>query len=107
MNQLETIKSAIQEFEALQAKYSKVGAYDSEPSAVFQWLLHDASQGKVVRLPLNSRDWQLYTSVKGASTASSNMTKLARKVVALVQNCPLKDSEAVLNHLREYCWRCI
>lgn len=105
MTRLEQIQEAIKEFDRLQNKYRKFGAYDTEPDAVFQELLVDAFNGDEVLIPQNGEKWELYLDMNCIEAANA-LHDGAKKVVDLICSCPLSESKEIREYLKNYCWRC-
>lgn len=104
-SQLGKIKAAVKEFEGEQRKYAKYGASDTEPDGVFQSLLVRAFKGKKPQVPYDGDGWDLYDSSMDCTTAASALHNAARKVVDLIQSCPISESAPVKKYLQGYCWR--
>lgn len=104
-SQLSKIKAAVKEFEATQSKYSKYGARDTEPDGVFQSLLVRAFKGKKPQVPYDGDGWELYDSSMDCTTAASALHNAARKVVNLIESCPISESAPVKKYLQGLCWR--
>ena len=104
-SQLDKIKEAVAEFQATQKKYAKYGAYDTEPDGVFQSLMVRAFKGKKPQVPYDGDGWELYDSSMDCTTAASALHNAARKVVDLIQSCPISESAPVKKYLQGYCWR--
>lgn len=105
ISQVDKLKAAVKAVEAAQAKYSEFGARDTEPDGVFQYTLARAINGNEVVMPISSRDWQLYSDVKGCIAAARALTSACRKAVKIILGAKLKDSAAVRAYLLDYCWR--
>jgi hypothetical protein len=105
ISQVDKLKAAVTAFEATQAAYSEFGAMDTEPDGVFQYTLARAINGNEVVMPVSSRDWQLYSDVKGCGAAARALTAACRKAVKIILGAKLKDSAAVRAYLLDYCWR--
>jgi hypothetical protein len=105
ISQVDKLKAAVKAFEAAQAKYSEFGARDTEPDGVFQSTLATAINGNEVVMPISSRDWQLYSDVKGCGLAARALTSACRKAVKLILGAEIRDSAAVRAYLLDYCWR--
>jgi len=102
---LDRVKAAIKAFEAAQARYSKYGAQDTEPDAVFQWTLAKVVSGKPYIMPTLPRDWQLFTSTMKCGTAARALTAACTAAVTAIQNAPVKELSDLKAYLRDYCWR--
>lgn len=104
-SRLDKIKAAIKEFEGVQKKYARWGARDTEPDGVFQVQLMRAFRGKKPQVPYDGNGWELYDSSMDCTTAASALHNACRKVVDLIESCPLSESREVGKYLESYCWR--
>ncbi len=111
MNNLSKIKIEIANFEKLQEKYAKVGAYDTEPEYHFQRLIWDyvfiggTIAGKIHK-QIKKDDWHLFKSVKGFSKAFKALDDQATKILMLIATCPISELEEIKEFIKSYCWRC-
>lgn len=111
MAQLEQIKDGIRKFESLQTTFASQGAGDTEPDAVFQFLLKQAFTGADVVVPSTVRGWELYHGVPGSEKAAEAMHDCASNLVAMLRNCKVKgnckvkDLREIHEFLQDYCWR--
>ena len=100
---LEQIKKLINEFEAIQSKYAKYGAYDSEPDGVFQCLLKKALYHHDVTIPETGEEWELYTSSMDCEAVAKELHDKASEVVqAVIEGM---NDEYVNKFILDYCWR--
>jgi len=104
-SRVDQIRDAVKEFEGVQKKWASYGAYDSEPDGVFQGLLVRAFRGKKPKVPYSGDGWELYDSSMDCNQAASALHDAARKVVDLIETCPLVESNAVKSYLEGHCWR--
>jgi hypothetical protein len=95
----------VAKFEKVADKWSKTGAGDSEPNAVFQVLLVKAFKGKKPEAPRTVRGWELYSEVQGNGLAAAALGRAADACVKFIESVTLADSYAVEPYLRDYCWR--
>lgn len=100
MDEFNTFKKLVKDFEALQQQYIKLGAEDTEPDSIFQECLRNAFRGEFV-IPTY---WSLYRQ-KGSVKASKELTKQAKKCVAALQSITLRDYAKVKIWIEDYCWR--
>jgi len=105
LSQLDKIKAGVKEFEAAQLKYRNYGAQDTEPDGVFQSLMVRAFCGKKPQVPFDGGGWELFDSSMDCTCAAHALHNAARKVVDLIQKCPLGESGGVKKYLKGYCWR--
>jgi hypothetical protein len=105
MPYLEQVQAGIRKFESLQTTFAPAGAADTEPDAVFQFLLKQALTGASVVVPKTVRGWELYSSVPEAEKAAIELHNCATTVVELIQNCPASELPYLADYLCEYCWR--
>lgn len=99
------IKQAMEAFEKLQRSYSKYGAGDTEPDGEFHHIVACAYKGKPVSTDLTAGEWQLYSDMRGAGLAASNMSRAAAKVAALIGKVTTAERAAVGKYLAGICWR--
>lgn len=104
-NRLELVKDAVKTFSDVQDRYTKYGARDTEPGAVFQSLLVRAALAKPVQTALDGRGWQLFTSSMNCNAAAKALSRAARTAVDLIRGCPLGESVELCRYLKDYCWR--
>lgn len=109
MATLVEIEQAVGEFESVQCKFERFGAYDTEPDVVFQRVLVRAFKG-TKQLPAGPRAWQLYTGMNGVREAAKQLTEAADKVRKLIDEFLKADPkhsfvEELEKYLRDYCWR--
>lgn len=102
---LVTVKAAIKNFEAVQAKYRRFGATDTEPDSVFQGLLWHALHGPALAVPQTAEGWQLYSNSMDCDEAAAALAVAAAVAVQAIGACSIKDSEEVEDYLDQYCWR--
>lgn len=105
MAQLEQIKAHIRKFESLQMTFASQGAGDTEPDAVFQFLLKQAVTGADVVVPSTVRGWELYHSVPDSEKAAQALHDCTSELVAMIRDCKVKDSREIYDYLQNYCWR--
>jgi len=86
---------AIKDFEALQKRYSRLGANDSEPREVFEEVIDRAWKGRL----WTPSNWGLYSRMKGSEQASEKLTKEAVKLAKVVmRNRNNKEAYWYLNN---------
>lgn len=105
MNTLDKIKEAIKEFEDLQNKYAKFGAYDTEPDGEFQFILTRTIKNEKCEIPKTPREWQLFTDMPGVDIAANRLTKKVEEITNLIRNTIIGNSRDIVNYLKDYCWR--
>ena len=101
----EKLKDAVAKFDALETKYADLGASDTEPDGVWQWLLARAYKGSDVTAPDNPNEWQLYSDMAGAKTAAKAMGRAAQKAIDIIQESKLNERSEIAEVLRYFMWR--
>lgn len=104
-SRLDELKAAIKVFEKAQRVYAKYGAYDTEPSAVFQQALHRALAQGENEVQNDPRYWQLYTSSRNCDRAAQALYETADAVVTLILDARIKGLPEISEYLNDYCWR--
>lgn len=104
-NHLDAVKAAIRHFQAMQAKYSEYGAYDSEPDGVFQGILWKVLNGEDAKIPQTGDGWELYASSMDCSEAASALHLAALGAVQTIFACTMRESGELRKYLEDYCWR--
>ena len=105
---LTDVKQAIASFQGVQERFSKWGAYDTEPCSVFRDVLRQATENRPFKLlphdPVNGRNiWDLYDSVPGWEQANAALTAAAKRVYAVVRDgCAGPDSGKVVKYVEGY-----
>lgn len=102
---LDALKKTIKQFEAAQQKYREFGAQDTEPDGVFQGVLMRAIKGKDAKVPTTGRGWELYASSMDCTEAANALAETAMACVRQISACPLGESAAVIEYVKDYCWR--
>lgn len=105
MTQIEQIKAGIRKFESLQMTFASQGAGDTEPDAVFQFLLKQAVTGADVVVPSTVRGWELYHGVPDSEKAAEALHDCVSNLVAAIRDCKVKDLREIHEFLQDYCWR--
>lgn len=100
MKPLEEVQEAIKQFEKTQRDYSKFGAYDTEPSAEWQYAIIRSILGNSILIPEN---WDLYDTSMDCKEATEAINKSAKESLKVI----LKHSKdkVILEYLNTYCWR--
>jgi hypothetical protein len=107
-DKLDQLKAKIKEFEEIQWKHSKTGAYDTEPDCVFQVLLVEALTGTMKRAKPEIGFWQLFSGddIKADSQkAAEELTVKANEIIEFIQNTPIYEAGVFTRYLDDYCWR--
>lgn len=91
----------VKKFEKLQDRYAEFGAYDTEPSTEFQYMLRQLIRGDEPVIPVGVRGWQLFSEMKGNGLAARALTRQAEKVVAAGK----QDHMGLMKYDREEMWR--
>lgn len=99
----EDLKRAIKEFEQAQLQYVDFGASDTEPDAVFQWVLVKHYRGEDYRLPADATDWELYSGMKGVNKAAKDLTKKLKNCIETIDK--IKNRKEVKTVLEDTLWR--
>lgn len=99
----EDLKRAIKEFEQAQRQYVDFGASDTEPDAVFQWVLIKHYRGEDYRLPADAADWELYSDMKGNNKAAKDLTKKLENCIKTIDQ--IKNKKEVRTVLEDTLWR--
>ena len=94
------IEDEIKKFEALQEKYTSLGADDSEPDSIFQMMVAMAITKDPIE-PGEDIDWDLYEN-PGAEAAAIELTAQTWKVYDSIIKYA---SPADIAELKKYCWR--
>jgi hypothetical protein len=100
------LKKAIEEFRAVQSKYSKFGAGDSEPDGVFQRRLQIAFMDGVDKVPVSGDRWELFTASMDCEEAARALHKAAQKAVRIILDARMRDRGKLESFLEDFCWRC-
>ena len=97
----EKIKTAIVKFEELQKKFSKFGAWDTEPCANLHWVIKQSIDSIEINFD-KPNFWELYSSEKGWGLAGHHLTRQAKQIVKLIkEEARMTDVE----ELKNYAWR--
>ena len=80
---LESYDELVDQFRAVQEKYSEYGACDTEPRYFFHLAIEQAKKG-IVEIPQNSDEWDIFASMEGHEKVSSAMTEITTKIVNLL-----------------------
>lgn len=108
MSKVDEIKKKTKEFEALQIKWGKTGAGDTEPDWQFQNVIRKAIHG-VKRVPTTPDAWELYSYNEelfdAALPAAKELSEKSEEVADFILNLRLVDSKEVIDYLKDYCWR--
>lgn len=94
-----TLKQKIDEFRAVQSKWRKFGASDTEPNATFAYLMEQTLAGESVNIGKNF--WQLYDGSMDCTDAHIELTNKANEVVYQVNNSPYHAVKQIANY---YGW---
>ena len=103
---LNGLKKLVAQFEASQLKYSKYGAYDTEPDTVFQNVMIDALSKPNVKIPTGPEKWQLYTVI-GCEDAARAMHDKAKEIAEYIGHTPVYEAGEFTEYLHDYCWRIV
>ena len=101
---LNLLREKIKAFETLQIKHEDFGAFDTEPSGVFQVQLARAASGKSVNVPKGRQGWQLYKK-RGVAFVAKQLHFYCQEIVDLIELAPNKERDAIREYLKDYCWR--
>ena len=99
---MQKLIDALDEFEKVQSKYRKFGAFDTEPDAIFHCLIMKTLQNKLVILPKTAQEWDLYSSMN-CTEAINALNLAAKKVLDIVKE--MSNDHSVHEYLKDYCWR--
>lgn len=102
---IDEVFAEIKAFEALQSKYQKFGANDTEPDGVFQRLVDNAIKGKGPAIPRTGEGWDLYANSMDCTEAAAALHDQALKVVRAIEACPIRELGRLKEKLEDYCWR--
>lgn len=94
------IKNEIMLFEELQKKYENLGADDSEPDYIFQFVIAHA----ITKNPLKFDEpieWELYKTEE-TNSVSKILSAQASKVYDVIQKFAESSD---IDELKKYCWR--
>ena len=64
-------QQALEELTAVQARYVRFGACDTEPRGVVAELLESVRRGDVPAVPTTAAGWQLFSEMAGSETAAA------------------------------------
>ena len=93
---------ALKHFQEVQIKHKKLGAFDTEPDAVFQRLMMDAMKGtEWTGVPATAKEWQLFDDMEGAEVAAQELAVAAIPCVSFAAQVGL-----AIGLITEACWRC-
>jgi len=93
---VEKIRKAFAEFDELQLRLGRFGAWDSEPCGVFRGCVLGALQGmEPERVPTTGVRWQLFTESMGCESAARSLAAKTRKIVRLVGSTPTRDRQKI------------
>jgi hypothetical protein len=96
-----TFAEAVKAFEKTQEAWVEFGAWDTEPSTVFAYLIRQLHDGKEPEVPATVRDWQLFSGMKGNGLAAAALTRAARKVIEAGK----VDHMGVVRYAKTELWR--
>lgn len=96
-----TFAEAVKAFEKAQDSYINYGAYDTEPSTEFQYMIRQLIDGKEPVIPQTASQWQLFSGMKGVGLAAYALTRAARKAVEAGK----ADHMGLMKYDREEMWR--
>lgn len=102
---IQTVRQKIIEFEAAQESFREYGAGDTEPDSVFQKLLDDIVRGKAPKIPRTVDEWELYTTLPGASVAAKVLCMIATEIAIEIENLPLRYQKELEELVHKTCWR--
>jgi hypothetical protein len=98
MNTLEELKQSIEGFSAVQIKYGKYGASDSEPTWAFEQLMVDTIRGEEdVKIPTEA-GWHLYSSSMDCTEAAGALHEAAKKVLADLNAASTADAREAVGY---------
>jgi len=102
---IEQAKEAVGKFRALQNKYLKFGASDTEPnvflSILMNRILHRGMSWEKVFVKEVYRmknPWELYETVSGWKRVSDTLTRHVRKLIEALQNAPYVIVQELLDY---------
>jgi hypothetical protein len=102
---VDQIFQEIKQFETLQVVYRDYGARDTEPDGVFHRLLDHAVNGEGPAVPRTGQGWDLYSHSMDCEKAAHALHDQARKIVQLIESCPIRTLSELKKRLNDYCWR--
>lgn len=102
---VETVFEEIKAFEAVQKKYRKYGAQDTEPDGIFQRVIDASVRGKEPKIPRSGHGWELYANSMDCAAAANALHDQALRVVKAIEACPIRDLDRLQTKLKNYCWR--
>ena len=94
-------KKAIDDFVVLQHKLGNFGAYDSEPSGYFYFIISKyVNEGRnILESSSHSVDsWELYSSMDGSRKAAQRLTAKAKMVIKAIDKATQSEVKEVLNY---------
>ena len=102
---LETVKAAVKNFEAVQAKYREYGAQDTEPDSIFQKILWKTLNDDDAAIPVTGDGWELYASTMDCAEAADALHLACLGVIQAIFACKMSESRKVREYLKGVCWR--
>ena len=102
---LTNVKRIFDEFDALESKWSKFGAGDTEPDTEFQYAIVDTLNDGGHNLPSNAREWQLFINMDGVDEAAAELTSKMNEMVAVIKATPANERKALVAWAKDVCWR--
>jgi hypothetical protein len=85
VDEFNTIKKAVEKIWAVQDKYAKFGACDTEPRIILRSLLRKAVKGETVTVPTTGAAWELYADSMSCNQAAKSLHSATTKLIKLIQ----------------------
>ena len=92
---VKAVRAAFAHFDAVQDKYSDVGASDSEPRNIYYGILKKALNGEDVEIPTAGDDWELIGYKTDVDAAAMELHLAALSVLQHIYACPLREIRQV------------
>jgi hypothetical protein len=101
IDHIELLKNAINHFESIQNRYKKYGAYDSEPTSIFQEILLNYEDN--IEIPETGEGWALYTNAMNCERVARKMYDATVEVIDRAKSCPPSQIEKMEKFIKKYC----
>ena len=99
---LQKVIDTVKNFERVRSEVG-LGASDSEPDYMFQYLLWNAVKGEPWHTPTQV-DWELYDQI-GVGVAVRRLNSAAYKCYRTIQSASIAESPPIVDYLEDYTWR--
>lgn len=93
-----TVKNKVQAFLKLMGEHSDFGAQDSEPQAMFRYLIENSFAGKDFPEEFEGDNWQLYNKMEGCDEVANELTAKYKELHHAIQEAPHKEIVEASNY---------